>query len=77
MTTVLRNDSKPLAFHSCPNSWWIEVSQKLEDTARYAGLLLAPEEGFGLRPRTFFALQAKQNLFKSVLDLILVFFGDL
>ena len=25
----------------------------LEDTARYAGLLLAPAEGFGLRPRTF------------------------
>ena len=25
----------------------------LEGTARYAGLLLAPEEGFGLRPRLF------------------------
>jgi len=25
----------------------------LEDTARYAGLLLAPAEGFGLRPRLF------------------------
>ena len=26
----------------------------LEDTVRYAGLLLAPEEGFGLRPRLHF-----------------------
>ena len=26
----------------------------LEGTARYAGLLLAPAEGFGLRPRLFF-----------------------
>ena len=25
--------------------------KKLEDTARYAGLLLAPAEGFGLQPR--------------------------
>ena len=27
------------------------VQYILEGTARYAGLLLAPEEGFGLRPR--------------------------
>ena len=27
--------------------------QTLEDMARYAGLLLAPAEGFGLRPRLF------------------------
>ena len=33
---------------------------KLEGTARYAGLLLAPAEGFGLRPRLFFALRAKK-----------------
>ena len=26
------------------------------------GLLLAPAEGFGLRPRTFFALRAKKDL---------------
>ena len=26
---------------------------RLEGTARYAGLLLAPAEGFGLRPRLF------------------------
>ena len=35
----------------------------LEDTARYAGLLLAPAEGFGLRPRLFLALRAKKELF--------------
>ena len=35
----------------------------LEDTARYAGLLLAPAEGFGLRPRLFFAIRAKKELF--------------
>ena len=34
----------------------------LEDAARYAGLLLAPAEGFGLRPRAFFALRAKKGL---------------
>ena len=28
----------------------------LEDTARYAGLLLAPAEGFGLRPRPVWPL---------------------
>ena len=39
----------------------------LEGAARYAGLLLAPAEGFGLRPRPFFALRAKKDLFMSVL----------
>ena len=34
----------------------------LEDTASYAGLLLAPAEGVGLRPRAFFALRAKKGL---------------
>ena len=33
----------------------------LEDTARYAGLLLAPTEGFG-RGRGFFTLRAKKEL---------------
>ena len=33
----------------------------LEGTARYAGLLLAPVKGFGLHPRLFVALLAKQN----------------
>ena len=36
---------------------------KLEGAARYAGLLLAPAEGFGLRPRFFFAHCAKNSFF--------------
>ena len=48
----------------------------LEGAARYAGLLLAPAEGFGLRPRPFFALRPKQDIFMSVLAQILVIFGD-
>ena len=48
----------------------------LEGAARYAGLLQAPAEGFGLRPIPFFALRAKKNLFMSVLAQILVIFGD-
>ena len=47
----------------------------LEGEARYAGLLLAPAEGFGLRPRPFFALRAKKDLFMSVFAQILVIFG--
>ena len=39
----------------------------LGDTARYAGLLLAPAEGFNLWPRTSFALWAKQKPNFSVL----------
>jgi hypothetical protein len=45
---------------------WSQIKDSLrilEDTARYAGLLLAPAEGFGLRPRLFFALRAKKELF--------------
>ena len=52
----------------------------LEGAARYAGLLLAPAEGFGLRPRpsadSFFCPSGKKNLFMSVLAQILVIFGD-
>ena len=36
-----------------PNTCGSSVWNKLEDTARYAGFLLAPAEGFGLRPRLF------------------------
>ena len=36
--------------------------QKLEDMARYMGLLLVPTEGFGFRPKHFFALWAKKEL---------------
>ena len=31
----------------------LNFNRLLEDAARYAGLLLAPAEGFGLRPRLF------------------------
>ena len=36
--------------------------QILEDTARYAGLLLARPEGFGLRPRPFLPFVQKKSL---------------
>ena len=48
----------------------------LEDTARYAGLLLAPAEGFGLRSRPFLPFGQKTGFFISVLAQILVIFGD-
>ena len=52
----------------------------LEGAARYAGLLLAPAEGFGLRPRpsadSFFCPSGKKNLFMSILAQILVIFGE-
>ena len=48
----------------------------LEGAARYAGLLLAPAEGSGLRLRHLFALRAKKGLFMSVFAQILVIFGD-
>ena len=34
----------------------------LKGTARYAGLLLAPAEGFGLRPRLFLPFGQKKSL---------------
>ena len=42
--------------------------------ARYAGLLLAPAEGFGRC--LFVALRAEKDLFISVSAQILVIFGD-
>ena len=39
-------------------------SVMVEDTARYAGLLLAPAEGFGLPPRLFLPLQKVQKIQK-------------
>ena len=45
----------------------------LEGAARYVGLLLAPAEGFGLRPMPLFALRSKKDLFMSVLAQILEF----
>ena len=43
--------------------------------ARYAGLLLAPAEGFGLQTRFFFALWAKKELFMMSWRLLWCF-GD-
>ena len=37
----------------------------LENTARYAGLLLAPAEGFGLRPRIFLPYGPKKGVEKA------------
>ena len=37
--------------------------QELEGTARYAGILLAPADGFGLQPRFFFLPMGKKKLF--------------
>ena len=42
----------------------IMLLQKLEDTARYAGLLLAPAEGFG---RAFFWPSGKKRAYYAVL----------
>ena len=51
----------PIALHlNFPIPVW------LEDTARYAGLLLAPVEGFGLRPRLFLPFRQKKKLIYSV-----------
>ena len=49
----------------------MSLLDRLEGAARYAGLLLAPAEGFGLWLRPFFALWAKKDLFMSVLAHIL------
>ena len=46
----------------------------LEDTARYAGLLLAPAEGFGLRPRLFLHFGQKKSLL-CCFGPFLAFFG--
>ena len=39
---------------------------ELEDTARYAGLLLAPAEGFGLRPRLFLPFGQKKEAYYDI-----------
>ena len=62
------------------NSWWAalfhvtSITMQLEDTARYAGLLLAPAEGFGLRPRLFLPFGQKKGLL-CCLGSFLAFFG--
>ena len=50
-----------------PNSSQPGMFQAFADTARYAGLLLAPAEGFGLRPRVCFALRAKKTNYHAFL----------
>ena len=40
---------------------FVQFFIKLEGTARYAGLLLAPAEGFGLRPRLFLPFGQKKS----------------
>ena len=40
----------------------VSMRRVLEGTARYAGLLLAPAEGFGLRPRLFLPFGQKMSL---------------
>ena len=45
----------------------------LEDTARYAGLLLTPAEGFGLRLRLFSPSDRKKSPYFAVLDHFRIF----
>ena len=62
-------DTKLGTQHSALSTYHLSpLLYSLEGAARYAGLLLAPAEGFGLRPRP--------GLFMSVLAQILVMFGD-
>ena len=42
--------------------FFLLILDTLEDTARYAGLLLAPAEGFGLWPRLFLPFGQKKSL---------------
>ena len=56
-------------------SVWIVFLLTLKDTARYAGLLLAPAEGFGHRPMAFFALRAKKESLLCCFGPFLAFFG--
>ena len=45
-----------------PSSLINGLIDSLEGTARYAGLLLAPAEGFGLRPRLFLPFGKTKSL---------------
>ena len=61
-----------MKFYNDKSSFWNErksweivylyFNNKLEDTARYAGLLLAPAEGFSLQPRLFLAFGQKRPI---------------
>ena len=48
------------------NSKLLAVYITLEGATRYAGLLLAPAEGFGLRPRAFLPFGQTKSLFHAV-----------
>ena len=54
---------------------FFSLLKSLADTARYAGLLLAPAEGFGLRPRLILPLGQKKSLL-CCFDPFLAIFGD-
>ena len=53
-----KNDIKKIAKKDNKNVH-LRNDTELEDTARYATLLLAPAEGFSLWPKAFFAFRAK------------------
>ena len=44
------------------HTWQKKFKKELEGKARYAGQLLAPAEGFGLRPRLFLPFGQKKSL---------------
>ena len=54
---------------------WSAMHQyyKLEDMARYAGLLLAPAEGFGLRPRLFLPFGQKKSFLCCFVPFLAIF----
>ena len=58
--------------HICLGNW--AIHKELEGTARYAGLLLAPAEGFGLWPRLFLPFGQKNSLL-CCFGPFLAFFG--
>ena len=69
-------DIKSVNILFCIFQLYYEFYIILEGAARYAGLLLAPAEGFGLQPRTFFALWAKKGSFYVCFGPNLGIFGD-
>ena len=60
MYEVLHANTERLRNSTVPFIKRLLNKRELEDTARYAGLLLAPAEGFGLRPRLFLPFGQKR-----------------
>ena len=58
MSGIWWNLMTEITFHMVKSYRFDEI---LEGAARYAGLLLAPAEGFGLQPMPFFALRATKR----------------